>query len=112
MSNIQDQEDYIGTLKQIKEVETRVQLELDNHKKMIDEKISDLESDYKNSVTAAIENGKKLVETSFSQAQETASKEAELIISEADLQSKKLSFKPGPDTMKDLIQVLFSGIWK
>jgi V/A-type H+/Na+-transporting ATPase subunit G/H len=112
MSNIQDQEDYISTLKQIKEVETRVQLELDNHKKMIDEKISDLESDLKNSVTAAIENGKKLVETSFSQARETASKEAEMIISEADLKSKKLSFKPSPDIMKDLIQVLFSGIWK
>lgn len=63
-----NQEQYINSLKKIKEVEENVQKEIDNHRKEISEKISQLDPDLKNAIASAKTEGEKLVESSIEQS--------------------------------------------
>ncbi|MCH6571286.1 MAG: hypothetical protein IH780_01760, partial [Thaumarchaeota archaeon] len=55
------QEQYINSLKKIKEVEENVQKEIENHRKEIAEKITQLDADLKNAIASANTEGEKLV---------------------------------------------------
>ena len=66
MSNTQ--EEYLHSLKRIKEVEDKVQREIETHRKLIEEKINSLQKQLDNAIAASKLEGEKLVEKSIEQA--------------------------------------------
>ena len=108
MSEIQGQEEYIKTLKQIKEAEDQTQIEIDTLREKVENESKRLDQDLKNALMVANENGKKLVNESIEDARRTASIEADSIINEAKEKSKGFSFKSDPKMIKELIQILLS----
>ena len=66
------QEHLISSLKKIKEVEERVEKEIENHRKEADNKISQLDADLKKAITDAKAEGEKLVDSSIEEARKKA----------------------------------------
>ena len=62
------QEQYISSLKKIKQVEEGVEKEIENHRKETDNKISQLDADLKKAITDAKAEGEKLVDSSIEEA--------------------------------------------
>jgi len=62
------QEQYISSLKKIKEVEERVEKEIENHRKEVNDKISRLDADLKKAIADAKVEGEKLVDSSIEEA--------------------------------------------
>ena len=108
VSEIQGQEEYIKTLKQIKEAEDQTQVEIDTLREKVEEESTRLDQDLKNAILVANENGKKLVNDSVEDARRNASTEADSIINEAKEKSKGFSFKSDQKMIKELIQILLS----
>ena len=78
MSNTQ--EEYLNSLKRIKEVEDKVQLEIETHRKLIEEKINTLQKDLEDSIAASKIQGETLIEKSIEEGRVNASKEADNIM--------------------------------
>jgi V/A-type H+/Na+-transporting ATPase subunit G/H len=110
MSEIHGQDEYIKTLKQIKEVEDKAQKEIDDIRAMVEKEMTVLDKDLKNAIATSNENGKKLVQDSIDNARKQAEIEATSIVNEAKDKSKAYSFKSDQKVIKELIQILFSKI--
>lgn len=110
LSEIYNQEEYINTLRQIKEVEEKAHQEIEKRKSQTDEAIKDLEKNLKDSIHNATENGKKLVEQSVSDAKAKADSESKLILDEAITKSKTFTFKADPKVIKEIVQILLSKV--
>ncbi len=105
-----NQEQYINSLKKIKEVEENVQKEIDNHRKEISEKISQLDPDLKNAIELANIEGEKLVESSIEQSRKKATAETEKIIEEAKTKTGNISSQIMPQNTKEIIDILLKGV--
>jgi V/A-type H+/Na+-transporting ATPase subunit G/H len=110
MSNIQDQEQYVKSLVQIKQIEDQVQKEIDERKKEVQNQIQALEADLENSVSNAENEGRLLVETSIDKSKMKANEEAQRIISEAERKAKSITFKFDQTMTKETLDILLSGI--
>ena len=110
MNQSSDQEQYIKSLVQIKEIEEKVQKELDERKLQVDSEIKLLEEELRNSITNAENEGRQLVETKIQNARERAEMEAKKIIAEAETRSKNISFKFEPSMVKEIFEIIFSDI--
>jgi len=77
------QEQLISSLKKIKEVEERVEKEIKNHRKDVDNKISQLDADLKKAIADAKAEGEKLVDSSIDEARNKATAETEKVIQDA-----------------------------
>jgi vacuolar-type H+-ATPase subunit H len=110
MNQSSEQEQYIKSLVQIKEIEEKVQKELNERKLQVEAEIKLLEEGLANSVKNAENDGRQLVETSIQSAREKAELEAREIISEAETKSKNISFKFDPSMVKEIFEVIFSDI--
>jgi len=108
MSNTQ--EEYIQSLKRIKEVEDKVQLEIETHRKLIEEKINNLQKDLEDSIAATKIQGEALVEKSIEEGRFNASKEADKFMTEAEKKSKTISIQLDPHTLKKIIGIFLSGM--
>jgi vacuolar-type H+-ATPase subunit H len=108
MSNTQ--EEYIQSLKRIKEVEDKVQLEIETHRNLIEEKINNLQKDLEDSIAATKIQGEALVEKSIEEGRFNASKEADKIMTEAEKKSKTISIQLDPQTLKKIIGIFLSGM--
>jgi vacuolar-type H+-ATPase subunit H len=108
MSNTQ--EEYIQSLKRIKEVEDKVQLEIETHRKLIEEKINNVQKDLEDSIAATKIQGETLVEKSIEESRFNASKEADKIMTEAEKKSKTISIQLDPQTLKKIIGIFLSGM--
>ena len=107
---LDNQEQYINSLKKIKEVEENVQKEIDNHRKEISEKISQLDPDLKNAIASANTGGEKLVESSIEQSRKKATAETEKIIEEAETKAGNISSQIMPQNTKEIIDILLKGV--
>jgi len=96
------QEQYINSLKKIKEVEENVQKEIENHRKEIAEKITQLDVDLKNAIASANTEGEKLVESSIQQSRKKATAETEKIIEEAKTKAENTSSQITPQNILNL----------
>ena len=105
-----NQEQYINSLKKIKEVEENVRKEIDNHRKEISEKISQLDPDLKNAIASAKAEGEKLVESSIEQSRKKATTETEKIIEEAKTKAGNISSQIMPQNTKEIIDILLKGV--
>lgn len=104
------QEQYINSLKKIKEVEENVQKEIENHRKEIDEKITQLDVDLKNAIASANTEGEKLVESSIEQSRKKATAETEKIIEEAKTKAENTSSQTTPQNTQEIIEILLKGV--
>ena len=108
MNQSSDQEQYIKSLVQIKEIEERVQKEIDERKLQVNSEIKSLEEGLTDSIKTAENDGRKLVESSIQSAHEKAETEAKKIISDAENKSKTISFKFEPSMVKEIFEIIFS----
>jgi vacuolar-type H+-ATPase subunit H len=108
MSNTQ--EEYLHSLKRIKEVEDNVQLDIETHRKLIEEKINSLQKDLENSIAASKLQGETLVEKSIEEGRFTASKEADKIMKEAEKKSQTISIQLDQQKIKKIIEIFLSGM--
>ena len=105
-----NQEQYINSLKKIKEVEENVQKEIDNHRKNISEKFFQFDPDLKNAITSAKAEGEKLVESSMEQSRKKATAETEKTIAEAKTKAENISSQITPQNTKEIIDILLKGV--
>lgn len=108
MSNSQEQ--YIESLKRIKQTEERVHSEIEDHRKKVEKEIEELNNELANAIAMTKLEGKKLIELSIKQAQDSASKEADKILKDAENKSKVMSIKLDDKYVKEIIDILLSGI--
>ena len=110
MSDIQDQEQYIKSLEQIKLIEDKVQKEIDERKEEVQNQIKTIEADLEDSITNAENEGRLLVESSIEKARMKANEEAQRTISEAETKAKSITFHYYQTMMKEIMEILLSGI--
>ena len=108
MSNTQ--EEYLHSLKRIKEVEEKVQLEIETHRKLIEEEINNLQKQLENAIAASKLEGEKLVEKSIEQARLNATIEADKIMEDAKKKSQTISINLDQKTIKKIIEIFLSGM--
>ena len=66
------QEEYIDSLRQIKETEEKTQAEIEAHRKQVEQEIKNLQDDFKNSIDITKQEGKKMVEKSIEESKNKA----------------------------------------
>ena len=106
MSNIEDQEQYIQSLVQIKQIEDKVQKEIDERKAEVQSQIKTLEADSENSIANAENAGRLLVESSIEKSRMKANEEAQKIISDAEIKAKGITFQFDQAMMKEMLEIL------
>ena len=106
MSNTQ--EEYLHSLKRIKEVEDKVQGEIETHRKLIEEEMNKLQKQLDNAIAASKLEGEKLVEKSIEQAQLNATIEADKIMEDAKKKSQTISINLDQKTIKKIIEIFLS----
>lgn len=106
MSNTQ--EEYLHSLKRIKEVEDKVQGEIETHRKLIEEEMNKLQKQLENAIAASKREGEKLVEKSIEQARLNATIEADKIMEDAKKKSQTISINLDQKTIKKIIEIFLS----
>jgi len=104
------QEQYISSLKKIKEVEERVEKEIENHRKDVNNKISQLDADLKKAIADAKAEGEKLVESSIEKARKKATAETEKVIQDAKSKAENISSHVTTQKTKEIIDILLKGM--
>jgi vacuolar-type H+-ATPase subunit H len=104
------QKKYIEHLKLIKEAEDKVQIEIEAHRKLVEEEINRLQDESERTIERSKLEGKKMIEKSIEQARENATKEANKIIDDAKSKSKTISYHSDPQIIKNIIEILLSEI--
>lgn len=106
MSNTQ--EEYLHSLKRIKEVEDKVHGEIETHRKLIEEEMNKLQKQLENAIAASKREGEKLVEKSIEQARLNATIEADKIMEDAKKKSQTISINLDQKTIKKIIEIFLS----
>src|SRR6185437_12423196 len=109
-SSSSSQEEYIDSLRQIKETEEKVQTEIENFRNAIEKEIKTLQLDLVTSIDLAKQGGKQQVEKSIEDSKKKASVESDKIISDAKNKSKSISFNLDGQMKKQIMDIIFSGI--
>jgi vacuolar-type H+-ATPase subunit H len=108
MSNTQ--EEYLHSLKRIKEVEDKVQVEIETHRKSIEDKINSLQKEMEHAIAASKLEGETLVDKSIEESRFNASKDANKIMEEAEKKSQTISIQIDQQTIKKIINIFLSGM--
>ena len=108
MSNTQ--EEYLHSLKRIKEVEDKVQVEIETHRTLIEEEINSLQKELENAIAASKLEGEKLVEKSIEEARSKATVEAERIMEDAKKKSQSISIHIDQQTIKKIKEIFLAGM--
>ena len=104
------QEEYLHSLKRIKEVEDKVQVEIETHRKLIEKEINNLQKQLENAIAASKLEGEKFVEKSIEQARLNATIEANKIMEDAKKKSQTISINLDQKTIKKIIEIFLSGM--
>jgi len=108
MSTSQDQ--YISSLKKIKQVEEEAQNEIDSYKSKIEDQIIQLDSELEKAIAAAKAEGEKLVDSSVADATKKAIAETQKTIEEAKTKSKDVASQITAQYAQDIIYILLKGV--
>lgn len=109
-SNSSSQEEYIDSLRQIKESEDKVQTEIDARRKQVEQEIKNLQLDLKSAIDITKQEGKKMIEQSIEESKNKAFAESDKIISDAKNKSKYISFQLDSQMKKEIMDIIFSGM--
>jgi vacuolar-type H+-ATPase subunit H len=110
MAGSNSQEEYIHTLRQIKETEEKTYGEIEAHKKQVEQELKNLQNDLKNAIDKTKQEGEKMVEKSVGESRNNAFREADGIVNDAESKSKSISFQLDKQAVKDIMEILFSGV--
>ena len=108
MSASQDQ--YINSLKKIKQVEDDAQKEIDIYKSKIEDQIIQLDSELEKAIAAAKSEGEKLVDSNVEKATKKANAETQKTIEEAKTKSKDITSQITAQQAQDIINILLKGV--
>jgi vacuolar-type H+-ATPase subunit H len=103
-------EKYVHSLKQIKETEDRIQIQIDEHKKKVSEEFRNFEGYVSKTIAIAKSDGERLVESSTEQSRKKASAETEKIIEDAKAKSKTISSRMDAPTVLEIIDSLLKEV--
>jgi vacuolar-type H+-ATPase subunit H len=104
------QEEYIHSLRQIKETEEKAQEEIENNKRRVEQEIKKLQDDLENAIEMSKQDGERVVEKSIEESRDKALVESDKIISDATNKSNSISFKPDKQVIREIMDILFSGV--
>jgi len=107
---IENQEQYLQSIKKIKQVEDETQKEIDNYKKESEIKIKKLELDLETAITDAKAKGEKLVDTSIEKAREIANNETNKFIEDAKTKAENIVSKTHAQNNQKIIDILLKGV--
>lgn len=110
MSNTNTQEAYIYTLRRIKETEEKVQEEIEVYRNKVEQEIKNLQEDMKNTINLAKHEGEEMVEKSVEDARNDALVKSDKILSDAENKSKSISLQLDKKILKEITEILFSGM--
>ena len=108
MSASQDQ--YISSLKKIKQVEEDAQKEIDSYKSKIEDQIIQLESELEKANASAKAEGEKLVDSNVEKATKQANAETQKTIEEAKTKSKDITSQITAQKSQDIVKILLKGV--
>ena len=108
MSASQDQ--YISSLKKIKQVEEDAQKEIDSYKSKIEDQIIQLESELEKANASAKAEGEKLVDSNVEKATKQANAETQKTIEEAKTKSKDITSQITAQKAQDIVKILLKGV--
>jgi len=106
----ENQEQYISSLKKIKEAEEGVEKEIENHRKEANNKISQLEADLKKAIIESKAEGEKLVDSSIEEARKKANVETEKVIQDAKSKAENISSQVIAQKTQEIINILLKGM--
>jgi len=101
---------YVHSLKQIKEAEDRAQKEIDEQKKIVSEEFNNIETYTTKGIATGKTDGEKLVESSVEQSRKKAIAETEKIIEDANNKSKTISTRIDAKTVQEIIDILLKEV--
>lgn len=103
-------EKYVYSLKQIKEAEEIAQKEINEQKKRVLEEFHNFESYVTKTIATAKLGGEKLVESSLDHSRKKATNETEKIIEDSNNESKTISARIDPQTVREIIDILLKEV--
>ncbi len=103
-------EKYVHSLKQIKEAEGKIQLQIEEHKKKVSDEFRNFEIYVNKTIAETKASGEKLVESSTEQSRKKASAETDKIINEAEAKSKTVSARVDAQTVREIIDNLLKEV--
>jgi len=108
MSASQDQ--YISSLKKIKQVEEEAEKEIDSYKSKIEDQIIQLDSELEKAIATAKASFFTLFSSSVADATKTANAETQKTIEEAKTKSKDIASQITAQNAQDIINILLKGV--
>lgn len=90
---MEPQEEYLKSLKQIKEAEERVQEEVEARRKVVQEELQNLQVDTEAAVEAARKEGERMIEMNVERAKQEAHMEEQKILDDAKTKASTISSK-------------------
>jgi len=90
---MESQEEYVKSLKQIKEAEERVQVEIDARRKAVQEELQNLQVTTEAAVKEAEKEGERMEEMETERARQRAQAEAQKILEDSKAKAATISAK-------------------
>jgi vacuolar-type H+-ATPase subunit H len=90
---MESQEEYVKSLKQIKEAEERVQVEIDARRKAVQEELQNLQVTTDTAVKEAEKEGERMEEMETERARQRAQAEAQKILEDSKAKATTISAK-------------------
>jgi vacuolar-type H+-ATPase subunit H len=90
---MESQEEYVKSLKQIKEAEERVQVEIDARRKAVQEELQNLQVTTDTAVKEAEKEGERMEEMETERARQRAQAEAQKILEDSKAKAATISAK-------------------
>lgn len=110
MVELESQEQYLQSIKKIKDLEDKTQKEIDKHKKEFEIKIQTLESELQSSILDAKSKGEKLVDSSIEKAREKANTETNKLIEDAKTKAENIVSEIHAQNNQKIIDILLKGV--
>lgn len=90
---MEPQEEYVKSLKQIKDAEDRAQEEVEARRKVVQEELQNLQASVETTVQAALKEAERMLEKEVEQARQKAQTEAQKILDDAKTKTTIISTK-------------------
>ena len=110
MVKLESQEQYLQSIKKIKDLEDKTQKEIDKHKKEFEIKIQTLESELQSSILDAKSKGEKLVDSSIEKAREKANTETIKLLEDTKTKAENIASEVHAQKNQEIIDILLKGV--
>ena len=110
MVELESQEQYLQSIKKIKQIEDKTQKEIEDYKKNSETKIKKLEDDLEKAISDAKTKGEELIDQSIQKAKETANAETTKLIEEAKTKAENIVSEIHAQDNQEIIDVLLKGV--